>query len=92
MKQLDVKPQTYVKRLVCDRCTREAGHEDLEFAEFLSFANRGGYGSVFGDGSEIEIDLCQHCLKEVLGSWIKTRSYGQQQAAVDRFSADQLPE
>ena len=47
MKQLDVKPQAYVKRLVCDRCAREAEHEDFEFFEFLSFANKGGYGSVF---------------------------------------------
>lgn len=73
MKQLDVKPQAYVKRLVCDRCAREAEHDDLEFAEFLSFACKGGYHSVFGDGNEIEIDLCQHCVKEVLGPWIWIR-------------------
>ena len=92
MKQLDVKPQAYVKRLVCDRCAREADREDFEFFEFLSFANKGGYGSVFREDNEIEINLCQKCFKEVLGCWIKTKANGLQQAAVNQFSADQLPE
>lgn len=92
MKQLDVKPQAYVKRLVCDRCGREAEHEDLEFAEFLSFASKGGYGSVFGDGNEIEIDLCQHCMKEILGRWIRSRPDGSQQAALDRFKPEHAGE
>ena len=92
MKQLDVKPQAYVKRLVCDRCAREADHEDFEFFEFLSFANKGGYGSVFGDGNEIEIDLCQHCMKEILSSWIRSRPDDWKQAALDRFKPEDAGE
>ena len=79
MKQLDMKPQTYVKRLVCDRCARQVDQADMEFAEFLSFAHQGGYGSVFGDGHEIEVDLCQHCVKEVLGQWVRSRPGAWQQ-------------
>ena len=90
MKQLDIKPQAYVKKLVCDRCAREADHEDFEFFEFLSFANKGGYGSVFGDGNEIEIDLCQHCIKEILGPWLRNRPEGWQQAALDQFKSKSL--
>lgn len=41
------------------------GHEKLS----LSFT--GGYTSVFGDGAEISIDLCQQCLKDVLGPWLR---------------------
>jgi len=33
----------------------------------------GGYHSVFGDGMEIEIDLCQQCLKDLLGKWVRTK-------------------
>ncbi|ART55111.1 hypothetical protein CBP36_09975 [Acidovorax carolinensis] len=92
MKQLDVRPQAYVKRLVCDRCGWEAEHEDLEFAEFLSFTGKGGYGSVFGDGNEIEVDLCQHCMEEILGRWIRSRPGGRLQAALDRFTPEHAGE
>ncbi|MGF6956618.1 antitoxin Xre/MbcA/ParS toxin-binding domain-containing protein [Paraburkholderia youngii] len=26
---------------------------------------------MFGDGKELSLDLCQHCVKEILGEWIK---------------------
>ncbi len=28
------------------------------------------YGSIFGDSNRLKLDLCQHCLKDVLGQWI----------------------
>lgn len=59
--------------LVCDRCGRD-GEDDpngFERQEFLSHHDRAGYGSIFGDLNQVDIDLCQHCVKEVLGEWLK---------------------
>jgi hypothetical protein len=73
MKRNDVRPQSFTKQLCCDRCAREADIDDVdcEFHEFTSIEYKAGYGSVFGDGNKVEVDLCQHCLKELLGAWIR---------------------
>ncbi|EPS6101804.1 hypothetical protein [Providencia manganoxydans] len=55
----------------CDRCKRHAYVDDAEFHEFLSIDRQAGYGSVFGDGQQLKLDLCQHCVKAVLGDWMK---------------------
>ncbi|WP_151102999.1 hypothetical protein [Salmonella enterica] len=57
----------------CDRCRRRAEKDDLEFQEFLTIDHRAGYGSVFGDGGRLRLDLCQHCVKEILGQWLTQR-------------------
>lgn len=56
----------------CDRCGRHAktAVDDTEFHEFLSVDRLVGYGSIFGDGHRLKLDLCQHCMKDVLGQWI----------------------
>lgn len=60
-------------KVKCDRCGLEAEYDDgIEAQEFLSFRDTGGYGSVIGDGTTWSIDLCQHCVKAVLGEWIRT--------------------
>lgn len=58
---------------VCDRCGREMKKHglDSEWQEKISIAYRGGYDSIFGDGNAVEIDLCQHCVEEVLGQWLR---------------------
>ncbi len=73
MKRKDLRPQSYVKQICCDRCGREAEvHDtDCEFVEFTSIEYKAGYGSVFGDGNKVEVDLCQHCVKELLGPWLR---------------------
>lgn len=73
MKLLEAKTTLIVQTLRCDRCSLQASVGDPEFSEFLTFSNTGGYDSVFGDGAGVEIDLCQHCTKEVLGPWIALR-------------------
>lgn len=35
----------------------------------------GGYGSVFGDRNRVQCDLCQHCLKEVIGPFARIEEY-----------------
>jgi hypothetical protein len=55
----------------CDRCARKLAQDSVEFHERTSIAYEAGYGSVFGDGNFVECDLCQHCIKELLGPWLK---------------------
>lgn len=57
--------------IACDKCGRTDDVGGMEAQEFLRHADGAGYGSVFGDGNRVEIDLCQHCVKEVLGPWLR---------------------
>lgn len=59
--------------VVCDRCHREMGADstDFELQERTAIRFRAGYGSVFGDGNLVEADICQHCLKEVFGKYLR---------------------
>ena len=63
-----------IVRLVCDRCglVAERCNESIfELQEFLCWNNQCGYGSVFGDGNFVELDLCQKCVKELLGEHVR---------------------
>jgi hypothetical protein len=57
--------------IVCDRCGRTASHKDAEYKEFLQIGRRGGYGSIIGDGTDWSLDVCQHCLVDVFGKYIR---------------------
>jgi hypothetical protein len=91
MKTQDVRPQSYVKTLRCDRCERTAEAGEPEFHEFTSIDFIAGYGSILGDGSSVELDLCQHCLKDTLGQWLKVSEPGVKtaclQTVLDAFDA-----
>jgi hypothetical protein len=54
----------------CDRCGLDLKFHELERQECLSWQNTGGFGSIFGDGAMIRIDLCQSCVQSVLGEWL----------------------
>ncbi len=46
----------------CSKCKQIIDVEsDLEFQERMSYRTVGGYGSVWGDGTTVEVDLCQWC-------------------------------
>lgn len=62
---------------ICDCCGREAKVEgdDYEAQEFVSIDFVGGYKSIFGDGTRVNLDVCQHCLNDKFGKYIKTKSY-----------------
>ncbi len=70
MKKFKRKTVEVIKSITCDRCELEVDAEDIEFSEFTSIDYRGGYNSIFGDGCDISIDLCQHCVKKTLGKWL----------------------
>jgi len=60
-----------ITSICCDRCLRE-DTDVMEIQEYLRYSDTGGYSNhVFGDMTRWSIDLCQDCVKEVLGRWIK---------------------
>ena len=66
-----------LESVTCDICGKTYFNSDnigeFEIQEFLYFNNICGYGSVFGDETKISLDICQHCLKEKLGEYIKEK-------------------
>lgn len=60
--------------IICDRCGRRAENESdsFEFGEYLSLDHIGGYGSIVGDGTRLQLDLCQHCVRELLYPFART--------------------
>lgn len=62
-----------VKVAICDRC----GKEMSEDAPYDGYGNRtqirfrAGYASLFGDGNKVEGDLCDKCLYDVLGRYLR---------------------
>ena len=62
----------YIESIVCDCCKRKivASEDPLGFQEIWSITKVGGYGSAFGDGSVLRIDLCDVCVKKLLGEYI----------------------
>lgn len=74
-------PGEIISLKVCDKCGRKITLnavnkckqlDVIEWQEFYHINFEGGYGSIFGDGEVVRVDLCQHCLKEILehfGLW-----------------------
>jgi hypothetical protein len=63
-----------VEVFICDKCKKEITPQDTwEWDEAYSISFRGGYASVFGDGAEVECDLCQHCLKELIETYCRVK-------------------
>lgn len=85
MKITQKKRQTVeaVVAIQCDKCGRKMdtdmaddGADWCELQESLSIAFTGGYGSILGDGNQFELDLCQHCVKELLGPYLRQVNTG----------------
>ena len=65
-----------VETLICSKCGRADNiHEHpYDFQEYLSWENECGYGSIFGDGARLELDLCQACVLELLGPYLEVKN------------------
>jgi len=59
--------------LACDVCKKEYNYEKdiLEVQEFLQVYFEGGYSSILGDGSKMQADICQYCVKKLLGKYLR---------------------
>ena len=55
---------------VCDACGKRKEAQE-EAQEWLSWRHTGGYNSVFGDGEELSLDLCQDYFQTRLGGVVK---------------------
>lgn len=66
------KLQLIVTGFTCDRCGKTLTNEQPEHQEILHIDFMGGYDSVFGDGVKVECDLCQECLKVLIGDFCRT--------------------
>lgn len=72
----EMEEKKYIDRVMCDVCKKEysfTGNEQMEAQEFQHIYVNGGYGSVFGDGSQLQVDICQHCFKEIMGKYLVER-------------------
>jgi len=63
----------YIETVSCDVCGKkyENDSDDIELQEFHHIRRTGGYGSVFGDSVTIKCDICQHCLYNIIGNYIR---------------------
>lgn len=52
---------------VCDVCSVGYATDSMEADEFLHVRRVGGYPSRFGDGSSIEMDICDSCQWTLFG-------------------------
>lgn len=58
----------YEKSYICDVCGLEhklSNVDDTE--EFIHIKHSCGYGSIFEDESDYEIDICQVCMQKLFG-------------------------
>ena len=56
--------------ITCDICQETYDFDSLEAQEFHMVRHESGYNSVFGDGNYISLDICQHCLKKIIGKYL----------------------
>lgn len=82
MQVKDVKPVTFTSQIRCDRCGLLATNGEIEFHEMTCIDTKAGYGSIFGDGNDVQVDLCQHCLKFTLASWLRVIEPAQQERSL----------
>jgi hypothetical protein len=69
--------QSTTVAIQCDICKKQYT-DILELQEFILIEEVGGYGSVIGDGTAYEVDICQHCFKEKLGQFLRTKEIWKQ--------------
>ena len=57
--------------VTCDICKKVYDIlDECEIQEFEFIRRKGGYNSVFGDEYVVEMDICQHCLKKLIGDYV----------------------
>jgi hypothetical protein len=65
--------QPEVTVVICDRCSKRMSEGDpgSGFQNRTQIRFRAGYGSLFGDGNKVEGDLCDQCLVDLLGPYLR---------------------
>jgi hypothetical protein len=57
-------------KIVCDVCKKEV-EIFIDSQEVLYINFTGGYGSVFGDGNQVQGEICQDCVRKLLGKYLR---------------------
>ncbi len=57
--------------ILCDKCGADISLDIMEQQEALRWSMDCGYGSVFGDMNHATLDLCQRCVKGLLGEYVQ---------------------
>lgn len=68
--KVELREVPQVISITCDVCKKDYDNT-FDTQEFLTYTNSCGYGSVFGDGTLIELDMCQHCQKSMLDQYFR---------------------
>ena len=56
----------------CNRCKKVIYPDDIvEWQEFISLRITPGYGSVWGDGNIVRLDLCQQCAYDLFREYVQ---------------------
>ena len=65
--------QQIIDKCECDNCHKIIlpSIDFVEWQEMVHINQACGYGSIFGDMRALTCDLCQHCIKLLLGSVIR---------------------
>lgn len=74
MRIKDVKPESFIHTVRCDKCGTEKQHDEIGFDEFVILDHSCGYATGDHDGDRIEVDMCFDCFKEVLGPYWRSKS------------------
>jgi len=72
-KQIVEEPVDVLTGVICDVCKKsfDIKTDEMEIQEFHFINFMGGYDSVFGDGVNVQLDICQRCLNEKLGEYLR---------------------
>jgi hypothetical protein len=57
--------------MTCDICGKDLRADFIEDQECFNIVHYGGYGSIWGDGSIIAIDICQQCFNDKFSDRIR---------------------
>ena len=74
MQRKTIEAASVVDRIVCDRCGKEVERGGPELSAMTSIDFLAGYASIFGDGNRVELDLCEPCLRDTLGTWLRVKA------------------
>ena len=69
----ETKTTKIIESVTCDRCKTVYSYEGdpFEYQEIFFIHFEGGYGSVFGDGNLVVCEICQKCIKELIGDFCR---------------------
>lgn len=63
-----------IEKVVCDCCGIEIDHKKVENGEYFQFYYEGGYWSEYpGDLEAIECEICESCLMELVGNFVRVK-------------------